>query len=1215
MATFILYNSMIKSYFPTYDLREGAGMLLWHHGIVNKDMGIDSVRDGRTGNVLVDYLLNLIPTDIKLQDRAADILGWLAGTSVTIGNMQVRSGPVENFPEERNVKTHDLLKRLEIDTSGLSNTQINWMLLTNPRLDIEAGVAALRQELDKQIEFQHQGRRANTPLAPNFEELKDNWIYPKYDNYAARQFGPDLLLWLIISDFPFSPTIQDFTNNLLTDDLRNADFPLFHIIALESGVFDEIPGIIVGVTTPEKVEYLYEIARGTDTYLQDAAIRSLKELINDTDPKISEKAKYFLNKLNSAWPERYNQAKLWPMTLLAAVTSVISTQHPISRRAFLAGRWGEEKVDNLQTEDTDTPAAGVMGTGIIGIAGFILGAAAVIWGIFSGRIDLVAIGGYVVLAGVLNMNLGRKGVKYLGLSGWLARAAAKNKEWYNFQWNPAIYNELSSAEKLILTFHEALHFLSHNPLIHILIYPLQLLFSPIMALVTTVYYAFPRIKIAGLQDLTTLNDFVSVSAFLLGICYYAINNIPMAATMAIIALLFQMIKSFSPNKLSFATAGIGILITPTAEKTLSNVSFQKTSSSGRLQKAASAVTYLRTSPKAILRRLTGTQPRVQMGHTGGTDGYWQGRSFIQRDPNDPRFSLVEKYGSEEDIRDEARIMFEFQQAGFPDIPKLIANDQGEYVSRNGEGDDGVLCYRTDNARLRYLNDLNEYPAGNSKEINKAKLRKATVANMKELGWLFSHGYIHTSLVALSHHYYSGYWSWDYDEDFETTGIISYLEPGLQFPNLRIGGLADFEHVKPFGIEDIEHHLGQNLIEMIILVGYTGVQIGLSDEEIMSILHDGINTFSSSFSTLEILDEFQSVLVSFISCLRKRMENGLMKDTTLYLNDLKPLLFAVRSLIIRYKQTDFFQKYVPALFKYYAFTQGEGAQMNKDGVALWQEMIVEPKERRFPDRNYIEGYDVLTKEPRFKYTWGDGIAFTQERIFIINRYNKTVQILDKNGKNIGSLNRRFSNPSGITIISNRVYVSDIDNNKIFVFDLDGNSLFSFGQYGTREGELNDPKHLLAYNNQLIVIDSRNNRLQVFDQNGKFLNIWGENGELEFPVGGMVLRGKLLILDKNTTRIQVFAENGTLCASIPSNNMIELEPGIFVRYIDHRPAARYVQVIRPAEYSLASESGADFSNKLAKGEPGKEGKNLIAMPKDPKIGSIKLENVLYMVESAI
>ncbi|MBU0759465.1 MAG: hypothetical protein KKA34_03800 [Candidatus Omnitrophica bacterium] len=300
VATFILYNKMIKDRFPTYDLKEGLGMFFWHHDMLPDDVGIDEARSGQTGYPFYDMLAGILPTDMKLQDSIADRLGSAANTSPTSGLMQVRAGPVKEFPEERNVKTHGLWKRLGIDASNLSNREINQMLLTNPYLAIEAGVAALRQEIDRQIELQEQGERASMPLAPSFEDLlRGSWIYENYDNYAVEQFGPDFFLWMIITNFPFSPTIQNITNALLTDDLRNADFPLFHIIALESGVFDEepIPSVIVGVTTPERVDYVYQIAREEDPYLSNAAIRSLRELVNDVNPEIAQRARNYLIEL------------------------------------------------------------------------------------------------------------------------------------------------------------------------------------------------------------------------------------------------------------------------------------------------------------------------------------------------------------------------------------------------------------------------------------------------------------------------------------------------------------------------------------------------------------------------------------------------------------------------------------------------------------------------------------------------------------------------------------------------------------------------------------------------------------------------------------------------------------------------------------------------------------------------------------------------------
>ena len=142
VAAFVLYNQLMKSGLPTYPVREGLGMVLWHLDLVDQSEAIDVVRHGRVFQVnrggltgtLLNGLIRLLPTEIRLQDRVGDELGGLwAGTSPTAGWMQVRADAPPHFANERSVKQFRLLDRLEPAASYWSNRELNRRLLTDPR--------------------------------------------------------------------------------------------------------------------------------------------------------------------------------------------------------------------------------------------------------------------------------------------------------------------------------------------------------------------------------------------------------------------------------------------------------------------------------------------------------------------------------------------------------------------------------------------------------------------------------------------------------------------------------------------------------------------------------------------------------------------------------------------------------------------------------------------------------------------------------------------------------------------------------------------------------------------------------------------------------------------------------------------------------------------------------------------------------------------------
>jgi hypothetical protein len=337
LSAFILVNEMIKKYYPTYDLESGLSHVLWHKKKLTNAETEESLEgymffgDFSDYNPIVEKLTKLFP-NIKLQDRVGDFLGAIANAIPSIGKMQNRINHVIGFGNEINIKEHDLWKRFDIDISGLNNRQISFMVLRDPKLDIEAGAAALRLSVERLIDSQSIGKIDQSPRLPDLSFMKKgDWVYYNNDNNSPllKLYGPDLIFTMmdrnkaipktmpaemdkdgeihflpvpgrLLFDRRLSPEPRayDFVQDLIVTGIDKADYSLFHIIALESGMFDSIPGIIMGVTTLEKVDYIYKIAEEKDPYLRDAAVRSLKEIAKDSyNIELSRKAKNHLAKL------------------------------------------------------------------------------------------------------------------------------------------------------------------------------------------------------------------------------------------------------------------------------------------------------------------------------------------------------------------------------------------------------------------------------------------------------------------------------------------------------------------------------------------------------------------------------------------------------------------------------------------------------------------------------------------------------------------------------------------------------------------------------------------------------------------------------------------------------------------------------------------------------------------------------------------------------
>ena len=70
---------------------------------------------------------------------------------------------------------------------------------------------------------------------------------------------------------------------------------------------------------------------------------------------------------------------------------------------------------------------------------------------------------------------------------------------------------------------------------------------------------------------------------------------------------------------------------------------------------------------------------------------------------------------------------------------------------------------------------------------------------------------------------------------------------------------------------------------------------------------------------------------------------------------------------------------------------------------------------------------------------------------------------------GSGPGQFSNPIGIAIAGDEVFVSDAGNNRIQVFSLQGKFLRMFGRQGSVPGELGRPMHMDIREDKLYVAE--------------------------------------------------------------------------------------------------------------------------------------------------
>ncbi|XP_063724633.1 uncharacterized protein LOC134852494 isoform X2 [Symsagittifera roscoffensis] len=149
-----------------------------------------------------------------------------------------------------------------------------------------------------------------------------------------------------------------------------------------------------------------------------------------------------------------------------------------------------------------------------------------------------------------------------------------------------------------------------------------------------------------------------------------------------------------------------------------------------------------------------------------------------------------------------------------------------------------------------------------------------------------------------------------------------------------------------------------------------------------------------------------------------------------------------------------------------------------------------------------------KSKSVKFCYGLAACGLDELMFVdTNRAKASLVRLNWEGKLVSTVPFQpltgANKPSNskcrfMDVYQDKVYVSDLGASKIYVTKLNGEILNTFGTFGSKMDQLNEPAGIKCTDGFILVSDSKNHRLKVYDQFGNTLSL------LSFPHGDFIRR---------------------------------------------------------------------------------------------------------------
>ena len=190
----------------------------------------------------------------------------------------------------------------------------------------------------------------------------------------------------------------------------------------------------------------------------------------------------------------------------------------------------------------------------------------------------------------------------------------------------------------------------------------------------------------------------------------------------------------------------------------------------------------------------------------------------------------------------------------------------------------------------------------------------------------------------------------------------------------------------------------------------------------------------------------------------------------------------------------------------------------------------------------------------------GLTIVGDRIYVTDAGAMRVTVFDLDGNFLSYFAANsLVKPVNIVFHDNHFYLTDVSRQQIVILDREGNEVLSFGRFGRegKPGELNYPNGLAVdENGQIYVADTNNSRIQIFNKDGEFLASWlGNDGDgsgvFTAPMNiALDRKNNLYVADPITYRIIVLNFEGKvsyIIKNVPEGKNIgsfSLPSGVYV-----------------------------------------------------------------------